>query len=373
MEAFEELKLAIETLSGGSNTVILDDLGMPSIVVGIPKMYMDELIDGAPHVTHPAWIINGIERDVIYVSKYINVVENNRAYSLPCRDPRVYFTYDQAHDFCLNKGKGWHLLTNAMWAAIALWSKKNHTIPEGNTDNGRNFYAPHERGIPSSKYMDLVNRTATGTGPVTWFHNHNVSGIADMTGNVWEWVGGLRTVNGEIQVLRDGDAAGYDRSIHLADSHLWHAITEEGVYSAHGEKNTLKFSSAVPGDSLEEDHLLGCPVIDTTIHNYGFSDHSSTGNFGFYDCRFSDLKAAEGVKIPLLMKALALYPDGNQPKDGIFVVRNYGERMAVRGGKFDSFDRAGQFAIHFYNPRYYHGGNVVGFRSAYVNLNTDLV
>lgn len=373
MQDYNDLRLAIEALSGGSNTVIVDDVGLPSIMVAMPKMYLSDLLEDAPRIPHPAWIVNGVEKDVIYVSKYINIVKNGRAYSLPAQDPKVYFDYEQAIDYCLDKGEGWHLLTNAMWAAISLWSKKNGTIPEGNTNNGENYYASHEKGVPSSRYRDLVNRTATGTGPATWFHNHNVSGIADMTGNVWEWVSGLRLLNGEVQVIREGSAAVHDRQIHRIDSHLWHAITEEGEYSAHGEKNTLKLSSVSPGDHREEDHLLGVPQYDIKIDNYAFAEKDSTGNFGYYDCRFSELRAAKGVRIPLLLKALALYPENNSGKDGVFVVRNYGERIAVRGGKFDSFDRAGQFALHFYNPRYYHGGNVVGFRSAYVNLRGDSI
>lgn len=373
MHDFEDLKLAIEALSGGTNTVILDDMGLPSIMVAMPKLYLSDLLNDAPHVPHPAWIIGGVEKDVIYVSKYINIVRGNRAYSLPAQDPRVYFNYDEGIDFCLNKGEGWHLLTNALWAAISLWSKKNNTIPYGNTNNGENFYASHEKGIPSSRYRELVNRTATGTGPATWFHNHNISGIADMTGNVWEWVSGLRLLNGEVQVIPNGNAALYDRDIHKANSHLWHAITEEGGYSAHGEKNTLKLTSQVEGDRIEEDHLLGMPYYDIHCDRYAFQDKNSTGNYGYYDCRFSELKAKEGVKIPLIMKALGLYPENNTEKDGIFVVRNYGERIGIRGGKFDSYDRAGQFALHFYNPRYYHGGNVIGFRSAFVNLRGDKI
>lgn len=373
MHDFDDLRLAIEALSGGTNTVIIDDMGLPSIVVAVPRMYLSDLLADAPRIPHPAWVINGVEKDVIYVSKYMNIVKNDRAYSLPAQDPKIYFNYEQAIDYCLNKGEGWHLMTNAMWAAISLWSKKNGTIPEGNTNNGENYYAPHEKGVPSSRYLEIVHRTATGTGPATWFHNHNVSGIADMTGNLFEWVSGLRLLNGEVQVIPDGTAAAFDRHIHKIDSHLWHAITEEGVYSAHGEKNTLKISSDIPGDSREEDHVLGAPYYDTKIKNYAFSDKNSTGNYGFYDCRFSQMKAAEGVKIPLLMKALALYPENNEDRDGIFVVRNYGERIAVRGGKHDSLDRAGQFALHFYNPRYYHGGAAIGFRSAYVNLKGDKI
>ena len=38
MENYNDLRLAIEALSGGSNTVIVDDVGLPSIMVAMPKM-----------------------------------------------------------------------------------------------------------------------------------------------------------------------------------------------------------------------------------------------------------------------------------------------------------------------------------------------
>ena len=35
---FDSLKLTVEGMSGGKNTVIFDDLDMPSIMVRIPQM-----------------------------------------------------------------------------------------------------------------------------------------------------------------------------------------------------------------------------------------------------------------------------------------------------------------------------------------------
>lgn len=47
MNNFDDMKLAVEALSGGKNTVLFDDLGMPSIMVILPKMISNALISGA--------------------------------------------------------------------------------------------------------------------------------------------------------------------------------------------------------------------------------------------------------------------------------------------------------------------------------------
>ena len=69
--------------------------------------------------------MDGHEIPVIYESKFQNIVVNDRAYSLPFEDPRVYITFDQALQVCRNKGNGWHLHTNALWAAIQSCSVRN--------------------------------------------------------------------------------------------------------------------------------------------------------------------------------------------------------------------------------------------------------
>ncbi len=140
MNDFQDLKLAIEALSGGSNTVILDDRGLPSIVVAMPKLYLSDLLEGAPRVPHPAWMVDGMEKDVIYVSKYMNIVRDDRAYSLPAQDPRVFFTYDQAIDFCLNKGAGSHDQCHVGCHSAVEQEKQNHA--GGEYQQRREFLCP---------------------------------------------------------------------------------------------------------------------------------------------------------------------------------------------------------------------------------------
>lgn len=79
MSNFDDMKLAVEALSGGKNTVVFDDIGMPSVMVVIPKMVSNALITGALETTHPAFIVDGVEKEKVGVSKYHNIIVNNRA------------------------------------------------------------------------------------------------------------------------------------------------------------------------------------------------------------------------------------------------------------------------------------------------------
>ena len=365
---FDEMKIAIETITGGANTVLLDDAGMPSVMVALPLMRMGDLYEGGGEAIHPAWIVDGAVKQVIYVSKYMNFVARNRAYSLPMRDPHVFFPFEEGVMFSLNKGRGWHLMTNPEWMAVAAWSKRNGTRPHGNTDRGGYHAAPHEKGVPSCMNGYEVQRTLSGSGPVTWNHNHDASGIADLVGNMFEWVGGLRLLNGEFQIIPQNTAAVYSADMLKADSHWWRAVTVSGDYAAHGERDTLKVDGLVPGDAEERDHLLGAPLVRTKIERRSYTGDDIQGNQGYLECNFCDLKAEEGLEVPQIAKTLGFFPDETcLPEDGIFVARNYGERIAVRGGKAGSRERAGLNALHFYNPRFYDGSATIGFRSAYID------
>ena len=59
-------------------------------------MKYSDIITGGTQETLPWWIVDGVEKEVIWVSKYINVVVNDRAYSLPMKDPKAYIDFDTA-------------------------------------------------------------------------------------------------------------------------------------------------------------------------------------------------------------------------------------------------------------------------------------
>ena len=50
-----------------------------------------------------------------------------------------------------------------------------------------------------------TGRTDTGSGPVTWSHDHGEFGVQDLVGNVWEWLDQMRLEDGRIITTLDND------------------------------------------------------------------------------------------------------------------------------------------------------------------------
>lgn len=340
-----------------NNYLIYDDAGKPSVMVAIPKFYLDEVIDGASHTVHPAFIINGVEQDVIYISKYQNIVENNRAYSLPMKDPKVKINFDQAWNYCKNKGEGWHLMTNAEWAAIALWCRKNGTMPNGNNSFGKDVsenLLPQNASATSYENDGRVARTATGSGRESWYHNGTFAGIADLNGNIYEWTSGVRLNEGELQIIENNDAADWKNSC-AADSTLWKAIMPDGSLLVPGTPGTLKWDYTVSNPSSNSNQFQLNNVIE----------HKQTSEAPYGSNSFNLLTVKSNVNVPCIVKALALFPvksDGTN--NDRFYFRNIGERFPLRGGHWSSGEYAGIFSLRMHDPRIDSNINI-GFRSAF--------
>ena len=348
MPNFDDLKLSIEALSGGKNTVLFDDLGMPSVMVPFPKLKMSDLIAGGSENIHPAFSVDGVEKSVIYVSKYQNIVLNERGYSLPMRDPRASLNFDQAVAYCRNKGKGWSLTPYSLWSAIALWCRKNGTMPRGNNNYGADHAYGHEKGVPTYYESGKIARCATGSGPNTWNHNWMPDGIADLNGNVWEWCAGMRLMNGEIQIIPYANCMAADASMG-ASSTLWKAIAADGTLVEPGTAGTLKYNyvsghiQLTSGDITPEDTWRGDTYQNMTLDS--------------------------ALTVPEIAKALLIYPDepgGDYGGDGHYM-NNSGERLPICGGGWSNSSNAGVFYVNLNNPRSC-SNTYIGFRSAYCEL-----
>lgn len=346
---FDDFRLAVEALSGGKNTVKLDDVGMPSVMVPLTSLTYADIMSGGTTDKLPGFLIENVEKKM-YVSKFLNIVVNNRAYSLPMKDPRASIDFDTALAACRAKGEGWGLNTVGLWAAIMNWCYKNQTVPRGNTSYGASHSATHEKGVPTHMYTATqVGRTATGSGPATWYHDLTTTGIADLVGNVWEWTAGLRLVNGEIQIIPYSDAL--KSSVNLgAASTEWKAVMPDGSLVAPGTAGTLKYDGETATGGIR---------INTEIE---FTTSTMANTYAAK--AFGSIVAKTGVVIPQILYGLGLAPISDYSYDGTMYLRNHeAERLPIRGGGFIYGADAGLGALNLGNPRSIVDV-YVGFRSA---------
>ena len=336
------------------NPIIYDSFGDPNVMVRIPKFRVEDIDASLGTGVHPAFIVNGVEKDAIYISKYLASVKGTNYVSLPNAAPTHTISFDTALAKCAAKGAGWHLMTNAEWSAVALWSWKNGTIPHGNNNYGRDIEYKHETGRlvdPSAILGSSGNAwTATGTGPATWNHDHTMSGISDMSGNVYEWSGGVRIFDGEIQILENNNAADNTKD-QSATSTEWKAILQDGSLVAPGTANTLKYDATNADGS-------GTTQLDIKIDN---RTNGTTNAINVFESTLVDA----AVTVPPLLKQLGLFPHGTGLGGDYMYSRNLGERACFRGGGWSRSVSSGVFMINFEyvrSDRY----SSIGFRAAFV-------
>ena len=341
---------AVEAASGGKQTVLYDDKGYPSIMNIIPKLsYKDVGLSDSTKAL-PAFMVDDAEKPEIFVGTFMAMVHDGRACSLPGQVPKVYTNMDQAIAYCRAKGPGWHCMTNAEYAAIALWCKANGYYPRGNNNYGSDHGYPHEKCRPGTVGSDgRINLGLTGSGPNSWTHDGTPNGIYGLNGDAVEWATGLRTNNGEIQILAGNNAAKNTADL-TAGSAEWKAILPDGTMVAPGTAGTLKI-----------DIVSGVPKISTTVK-------TTTSGDQWPSTPFKDLAVESGITIPDILKALAVFPSDSSDHGGDRLwARNDGEKCFYRGGRWYRTSHAGVFCLSGNDPRS-HSTDYLGFRPAYILL-----
>lgn len=369
MANFDLSMLALKSVCP-TNTIEVDETDLPSVLVYIPAFKNSDVLTGGNDSIHPAFIVNGVQIPGFYYSKYQNVVHAaintegynvTAAYSLPGEDPAVNIDFDTSRARCEAKGHGWHLSTNAEWAAIALWCKKNGFMPYGNNNYGKDTRESNYKAIPTSTDSGRTGRVATGTGPLTWSHDKTMGGIWDLNGNVWEWQGGIRFVWGELQILANNDAADPDNPQNET-SVCWKAINAADG-SLVDPECTVSGSAKLSGNTVKLDYVSSKWTYSTTISS--LADQSRSCLFANVTCT-----AAIGAATKVLLRSLALLPDEGATEadyEGDYYWLNNGvaERCVVRGGNWNSGANAGVFYFDGLDSRADVYWNV-GFRSAYI-------
>lgn len=329
-----------------------------SVMVWIPKFKVFDVLDpkdtngshGGSDFTHPAFVDeNGNEIDGFWVSKYQNIVgKDGKAYSLPGQTPTTSISLEEARRACKEKGDNWHLISNDQWAAVALWAKKNKSLPRGNNNKGRDIDDTQYKAIPMAKNSDKeIVIVATGTGPVNWTHDKSTAGIWDLNGNIWEWVDGIRLCYGEIQKWENGS---------------WH-----GLSYANGTWGSMENT---PDMSIGENEGSNCR-FDWQDSKWKIATNITTESGTSNDCKFASVSTDSSKdKTKNTLRAMALLPDlkfateYSSNNEHFRLINGDSEQYFYRGGDYDDGRRAGVFALGTGDKS--HKSSTLGFRAVYI-------
>ncbi|WP_296639226.1 hypothetical protein [Roseinatronobacter sp.] len=336
-----DLRNQVETMSRGQMTVRFTNKGQPSFFYRLKKFTLDSLGAGFGTGTHPAFIVDGVEKDEILIGAHQAAELDGEMVSQAGRVPRASINHDDAVTLARNTGAGFCVATNAMYAAVALSARAAGRFPRGNNDDGRAYNALDEWGIddngnPTEGGGATVIRA--GSGPVAWNYPPTPFGIQNLNGNVWEWSPGQRTVGGEIQIIPDNDAV--MAATDLSATGPWQAIdAATGALVAPGTAGTVRYATSGTADG-------------TLVCSSG-SEFSSMVAHGVSETAQQKLKA-----LGLMQPGAPLEQDG-------FYISLSGERLPIRGGSWGSGSRAGVFALALSNARSFASAHI-GFRPAFV-------
>ena len=375
------------------------DGNVAGIFVKFPKMKSSDLVAGLPKHTHPAFIINGIEKDYILLGKYKggdNGVANGAILSLPNIMPARSLGADQYLSRMKKAGAGITGMTVADYGFIKLLAQKNGWVPKGNTywgqshkdgtawKVGETLTVGTERAYEGYIYKCLIAhttaaelkpdiaptywqrgkliggisqdnaidqtcqtgfRTLNGTGPLDWYLGKDPSNLADIVGSSLEQQYGLRYVNCEMQILENNNAADPDADL-SASSAAWKAILPNKSNDGYtlvtpGTAGTLHWTwqnGKLTLDTVE-------PVFDNQYRGTPFKDLA--------------YNATNLPYIPSIVKELGLFPTGSDDKtEGA-----YGQQMTKneyfprRGGGCNGTSNTGLGCVNSVSPRDYAYGD----------------
>lgn len=325
----QTVNASLSDLSGGMVVNRLDANGNQNVMYKIP-MFTNKIVNDVlgtnwlpEEDVHPAFKrADNTIMPWFEVGMYIASNDGNgNPVSAPHKQPYHTVDFDQSKAKCQSMGSGWGLMTNAQWSAIAIWCLMNEYQPTGSTYYGQS----HDKKFQTSIRQDglLVGdasgtaQNLTGTGPKEWNHNNSAIGIADLVGNVWEWVDGLKMQDGQIIVAENSD---YD------------------------ELNWIS-QAAYLDDGLK----LNSELTDITNTNVAWSS----------------LGKSETYIDNQLLQQLMIEPTAETGAAlGLLYYNNDGERLPRRGGSWSNGSGAGLGALALSGGRS-NRSSYSGFRPAY--------
>ncbi|MDQ2194439.1 hypothetical protein [Vibrio sp. A14(2019)] len=317
----------LAAISGGKWVVQPDAFGNAQVLYRAPAHTFETLaISGCPFAGVLDCFVrqDGTIRPYVDVPVYQMSNKGGRAVSQANRDPWVSINADVARARCVELGANALMISHEVWAMLCWNMISQGYQPRGNTEFGRSHANINEFGrrtdgrVPNDRAGTA--RVLTGSGPSAWRHDGTDFGVADMVGNVWEWVDGMKMSGGQFIVA---DYTGQPEA-------QW---KETGVYIS----NTGQFTNTPP----------------TTLN----SGNQVWGN----------MPKAPGYAGNEKLQRLIIEPiECTKHLMGRLYWNLDGERFPHRGGSWSSASNAGPAALSCYTPRSFVN-STLGFRAAFVS------
>ena len=327
--------------SGSKLVVKYNANGDPSVMVRIPKFNLEDIDPSLGSGPHPAFIVNGVVKNEIYIGAFQAILEKNCAVSIPGQSPKVNINFDAAKTACEANGPGFHLMTAWEWAAVALWCMKNGSQPRGNTSNGKSHEAAWETGTPAP---DNALKTLGGSGPASWRHDNTYQGIADMVGNVCEWNDGLKMVDGRLYFPVDNYFDQPDTQWPASSIYL------DATAGPGDRSGALNSGNVVISDRVTKYSETPTPAGGSDPGDFDYAYNAGEGGWrgSAVASTFDALPPATRQMAAQLLIAPKLTSSGSvlfSAAKGAIWSRNYGERRPIRGGLWYNGADAGLAAL----------------------------
>lgn len=376
MVYIDSLAAELFRLSGGTNEVLYDKLGRPSIYV---NFYADEtarisylsnggaILDSDDKI-HPAFIVKNKAIRGFRIQKFSWVRYNDVNYpvSLYGMDPARNITLTASLQLVdtanagsvVSDGETIHLMTLAEWAYIALRGVREGFQPRGNDSHGKSSQKSDETGSPAS-YLEsgVPKQILTGTGKTSWYSDGSIFGVSDLRGNVTEWTNGCRLNNGKIYIYPDNDAASpdYTAADFSVTSDNYKSIMPDGSLVTKGAEGCIGYDYS----SSQGNGQPGKIVTSLTPQ--------SGDSAGYISQPMRTITTEAELTIPAILRYLTLGPEKSAALLGNLYARTNGERGLHCGGYWSSGANAGLgYRIFNDSPAYSYA--TIGARAASIIL-----
>ncbi|HDG1726540.1 TPA: hypothetical protein PFE81_003100 [Vibrio cholerae] len=210
---WDSAAMAIVLASGGRLEVIKDALGNAHLFGVWPIQTYEQLqIPGCPFtgVIDVFRKQDGTFRSECRIAIHKSVNVGGRTVSRAGLAPYVNLNFDEFKAKASDLSGGFRMLdvyhdAFINWQILSIIAKGGQQ-PRGNTEWGR----AHDMISEVGRRVDgmLSNErtgngaTLTGSGPNSWRHDGTAFGVSDWVGNVWEWIDGLKMVNGQFYLAQ---------------------------------------------------------------------------------------------------------------------------------------------------------------------------